>query len=312
MIVRVVRSGLVEAEHPVTAAAVDATGTVVGSFGSDLDRDFFGRSVIKPFQTLVSQRAGAALGVEQMAIATASHGGQPVHVAYVRRMLAEADLSEADLRCPPARPSSAAADRRRAAAGRTEAGAVFHGCSGKHAAMLRACRASDWSLEYTERDHPLHAEVMDRVSTATGRSVEPVGVDGCGVPTLRTDTIALARGYASLGRDSESSPVLEAIVRHVPLTSDGDRDEATIARWMPGFVKAGAAGCIAAVWAEGGIGFAAKAWTGSEVAATVALVGLMDRIGILSDHPHEQLADVLAPPVLGHGAPVGRYELVES
>ncbi|HUG74496.1 MAG TPA: asparaginase [Acidimicrobiia bacterium] len=312
MIVRVVRSGLVEAEHPVSAAAVDGTGNVLATFGADLDRDFFGRSVVKPFQTFVSQRAGAELGIEQTAIATASHGGQPLHVAFVRQMLAEADLSEVDLRCPPARPSTAGADRRWYGSGSLEPLRVFHGCSGKHAAMLRACRVSDWSLDYIDDDHPLHAEVMDIVSTATGRSVGPVGVDGCGVPTLRTDTVALARGYASLSGDTDFAPILEAIGRYTSLTSDGDRREAVIARWVPGFVKAGAAGCIAAAWSEGGVGFAAKAWTGDDTAATVALVGLMDRVGIVSDHQRDRLADVFSAPVLGGGVPVGRYELVAA
>jgi L-asparaginase II len=312
VIVRVVRSGLVEAEHPVSAAAVDGSGTVLGSFGVDLDRDFFARSVIKPFQTLVSQRAGAGLGMEQTAIASASHGGQPLHVAFVRGMLADVDLSEADLRCPPARPSAAAADRRWYGSGSLEPLRVFHGCSGKHAAMLRACRASDWSFDYTEDDHPLHAEVKDIVSNASGRSVDPVGIDGCGIPTLRTDTVALARSYAALGTDGAFASILEAVERYTSLTSDGDRREARIARWVPGFVKAGAAGCIAAVWSEGGVGFAAKAWTGDDTAAAIALVGLMDRMGIVADHQREQLADVLAVPVLGGGRPVGRYELVSA
>jgi L-asparaginase II len=294
----------------VSAAAVDRAGKVVASFGADLGRDFFGRSVIKPFQTFVSQRAGADLGMEQTAIASASHGAQPIHVAFVRRMLAEADLTEADLRCPPARPSTAAADRRWYGSGSLESLRVFHGCSGKHAAMLRACRASDWSSVYTEDDHPLHAEVMDIVSTASGRSVGPVGIDGCGVATLRTDTVSLARSYASLSADSEFASILEAIQRYPSLTADGDRREAEIARWVPGFVKAGAAGCIAAVWSESGVGFAAKAWTGDDTAAAVALVGIMDRVGIVADYQRDRLGDLFAAPVFGGGVPVGRYELV--
>lgn len=312
MIVRVVRSGLVEAEHPVSAAAVDGTGRVLASFGADLERVFFARSAIKPFQTFVSQRAGADLGTEQTAIASASHGGQPLHVAFVRQMLAEVDVSEADLRCPPARPSTSGADRRWYQSGSPEPRRVFHECSGKHAAMLRACRASDWSLDYTRDDHPLHTEVMDIVSTATGRSIGPVGVDGCGIPTLRTDPVALARGYASLGADSDFASILQAIGRYASLTADGERSEAVMARWIPGVVKAGAAGCIAATWSEGGVGFAAKAWTGDATAATVALVGLMDRVGIVSEYQRDRLTDVSAAPVLGGGVPVGRYELVAT
>lgn len=309
MIVRVRRSGLVEAEHPIAAAAVDRDGAVIDSFGSDLGRSFFARSAIKPFQTFISQRAGADLGTEQMAIASASHAGQPVHVAYVREMLDQVGLTPSDLRCPSGRPAAPAADQRLAVSGRTEPSTVFHMCSGKHAAMLRACKAQGWSLEYAAEGHPLHNEVVEIVTEASGRSVTPVGVDGCGVPTLRTDVVALARSFSRLAADDRFAPVLDAVRRYTPLTSDGWRRESEIARWVPSFVKAGAAGCVAAVWTEGGVGFAAKAWTGDETAASVALLTAIDRVGILSDHQQAALEALSAPPVMGKGAAVGRYEV---
>ena len=60
MIVGTVRSGLVEALHPVSAVAVDESGAVIASLGDDLDREFFLRSAPKALQATVSQRNGAA------------------------------------------------------------------------------------------------------------------------------------------------------------------------------------------------------------------------------------------------------------
>ena len=87
MQVAAIRSGLVEARHDVTVVAATPTG-VIESSGDTEDR-FFLRSTAKPFQAAVSQRFGAGLSTEQLAMAGASHGGQPVHIAYVREMLAE-------------------------------------------------------------------------------------------------------------------------------------------------------------------------------------------------------------------------------
>jgi L-asparaginase II len=309
--VEVGRSGLAEAVHPVAAAAVDSSGRVVDVFGVDVARDFYGRSTFKPFQAVVSQRNGADLGVEHLAVAASSHGGQPIHVSLVRSMLAEVGMSERDLMCPPARPTSPDADRLAAAAGSSLPEPVFHNCSGKHAAMIRACAARGWPLRYTAPGHTIHREVMDVVETATGRTVTPVGVDGCGIPTLRTDVTALARGFARLAVEPELREVAGAMARFPALTSDGERSEAEVSRWVPAVVKGGAMGCVAAAWPEAGLGFAAKAWTGDPTAAVVALVGMMDRLGLLSEHQRRRLEPVASPPVLGGGVPVGRYALVD-
>jgi L-asparaginase II len=312
VIVAETRSGLAEAVHPVSAVAVDATGRVLDSFGSDLERDFYARSAIKPFQAFVSQRNGADLAPEQLAMAMASHAGQPVHIAIVGDMLRGAGLSEEDLMCPPARPAGQSADLRWAAAGRLHRERVFHNCSGKHAAVLRACVAGGWSTSYLDQGHPFNQEVADIVERETGRPPGPAGVDGCGLPTLRTDVTALARGFARLVTRAEFREIAGVAARHAALTSDGDRAEAVVARWVPAVVKGGAMGCVGAGWIEGGIGFAAKAWSGNATAASVALVAIMDRAGILSIHQRAQLAAVASPRVLGGGEPVGAYELVVS
>ncbi|HLA66053.1 MAG TPA: asparaginase [Acidimicrobiia bacterium] len=309
MIVVSTRSGLVEAEHPVIGVAMDAAGTVIATLGGDdVDREFFMRSAAKPFQATVAQRSGAGLGIEQLAMASASHGGQPVHVALVRDMLAGVGLEEHHLVCPPDRPSSLSADRLWAGMGHLAPERVFHNCSGKHGAMLRACVASDWSLEYAAPDHPLQREIGEFVAEVTSRPVGPVGVDGCGIPTLRTDVTGLARAFARLVTDPDLRPVAEADARFGALTSDGERPEATLTRWFPGPVKGGALGCIGAGWLEGGIGFATKCWSGQPAPAVVGLVTLMDRVGILPHHPKEMLEELLAPAMLGGGRPVGHLE----
>ena len=312
MIVGSVRSGLVEARHPVAAAAVDSTGRVIATLGDDLEREFFLRSSPKPLQAAVLQRHGAALVPERLAVAAASHSAFPVHVAHVTAMLLEVGLDAGHLGCPPDRPLSPAADRVWASLGRTGAERIFHNCSGKHAAMLRACVARDWSLEYTGPDHPLQRSILAEASDAAGRTLEPTGIDGCGLPTLRCDVTGLARIFARLVTDPDYAEVTEAVARHTPLTVDGMRPEAVLARWVPSVVKGGLQGSLGLGLLEHGIGFAAKAWTGLSAAAVVGLIELMDRVGVVPEYQRSQLEAVARPEVLGGGRSVGSLRPIDT
>lgn len=303
-----VRSGLVEAVHDVTVVAV-ADGGVIESSG-ERDDPFFLRSAAKPFQATISQEFGAGLGLEQLAVACGSHGAEPVHVAHVRAMLADVGLDETHLLCPPSRPSAIGADRRLAAAGDSEPRRVFHNCSGKHAAMLRACVANDWPLTYTGPDHPLQQRNLAFVAESTGVDPTPVGVDGCGVPTLRCTVEGLARGFARFATDPRMAEAGEAMGRYPALTAAGGRNDTLLARWGSVNLKIGAMGCIG-VAHPAGIGIGVKCWSGIFEVAVMAAGLTMQRLGLLTDHPAAMLADVLAPPVLGGGRPVGAFEVLE-
>ena len=83
MLARVVRSGVTEARHEGAVAVVTPDGVVLASHG-DIDRPYYIRSSAKPFQAMAALTAGAAFEPEQLAVACASHGAQPIHVAYTR------------------------------------------------------------------------------------------------------------------------------------------------------------------------------------------------------------------------------------
>src|SRR5262244_3413519 len=100
ILVETTRGEMVESRHTGAAAVVDATGRVVRSWG-DIDAPVFARSAIKPLQALPLVETGAAdrfgLGNAELALACASHRGEPFHVETVRRWLARADLAPQDL-----------------------------------------------------------------------------------------------------------------------------------------------------------------------------------------------------------------------
>ncbi len=304
--IRTVRSGLTESLHDATVVASDASGTVLAAWG-DPDLAFFLRSAIKPFQATVAAEAGADLALEQMAVACASHSGFPVHLALVSSILEGAGLTEDALRCPPAWPLSERARDALVAAGRRRPLPLFHNCSGKHAAWLRACRATGWPEDgYLDPSHPLQRRVRQVVAEVTGEDPGPGGVDGCGAPTLRGTTRGLARGFARLTADARFAAAATAMHRYPSLVADDRRGDGRLGAWWGGPVKVGAAGLIAA--GRDGIGIAAKSHEGSASVALVALMEGIRRLALLPQVAWDALRDVARPPVLGGGRIVGSLE----
>jgi L-asparaginase II len=304
-----VRSGLAETHHDVACIAVDPDGAVLFASG-DVDRPLFYRSAVKPFQALAGMRVGLQLPDEHLALACASHGGHPVHLAIVEQILHDHGLSEHDLRIQPDMPLSNTARQLQCEAGRRTPRALFHNCSGKHAGWLAACTLAGWdTTTYLDPSHPLQRSVVDIVADVTGVDPGPLGIDGCGAPTLRGTVAGLARGFSRLTTDRELEPIASAMTRFGALVADNVRADGRIGVDWGGPSKVGAAGLIGLC--RQGIGIAARSIDGDDAVAAAAALEVADRLGMLPRGSAEWLTRVRNPPVLGGGLPVGALELVE-
>lgn len=307
VLAEVVRSGRVEARHEGSVAAVGADGAVLASWG-DVERAYFFRSSAKPFQALVCQEAGAGLLPEYLAVACASHSGQPVHAAIVRAMLAEVGLGEEALRCPPAWPYAEAARDRLHAEGHRRPQRIWHNCSGKHAAMLRACLDQGWPTDsYTGPDHPLQQRIAALLADLTGQQVGPPGVDECGVPVFPVTTLGLARAYARLAVEERLRPVAVAMHRFPALTADAGRLAARLATWLNAAAKGGAEANMG-VAIFGRMGVAAKCWDGSFRGLGVGMLEALRQLGVLVGSADQHLTEAARPSLFGGGRPVGNVE----
>ncbi|HEU4895332.1 MAG TPA: asparaginase, partial [Acidimicrobiia bacterium] len=90
----------------------------------------------------------------------------------------------------------------------------------------------------------------------------------------------------------------------VGANGEGDTE---IAIALDAAAKGGAAGCVGVALA-GRLGVAAKSWDGLGPVANLAAVSALDQLGALSPTAVAALEPVLAPGVLGGGAPVGSLE----
>ena len=90
VLVKVLRGALVESRHRGSVAVSDAGGCLALALG-DVERPVFPRSAIKAIQALQLVESGAAarygFGDGELALACASHGGEPEHVSTAERML---------------------------------------------------------------------------------------------------------------------------------------------------------------------------------------------------------------------------------
>lgn len=310
MLAHTVRSELTESRHRGSAIAVDAAGRVLLEYGEP-DRPIFYRSAIKPLQAMVALRAGVPLSPEEVAVMCSSHSGLPVHIALVRKILADVGLTPDALQTPVDWPLGATAAAAVRAAGYVRPRRIWHNCSGKHAGWLAACRRAGWNhATYRAPDHPAQVMTLEIVRDATGLDPTPTGIDGCGAPTLRGSIRGLAAAFARLSSDPEFAAAAVPTHRFPGLVGGNDRPETKLAAWWDGPMKAGAQGLLGA--GRHGVGVAVRSEAGSVEIAVIAMIAVLRHLELLSAAAVDALTAIATPAVLGHGEPVGTIQPVMS
>ncbi|MGI8576563.1 MAG: asparaginase [Nocardioidaceae bacterium] len=278
----VVRSDFVEGHHRGSVVALDADGAVDWRIG-DGESPIYPRSCNKPIQAVGMLHCGLDLGGELLALACASHSGEPFHIEGVRRILAGAGLDESALRTPPDLPLDDEAKSSYVRSGR-EPAPIMMNCSGKHAAMLATCVANGWPLDdYRAPSHPLQIALAETFRRLTGEAIQSVGVDGCGAPLFSTSLVGLAHAFRALVLAQAGSPerrIAEAITAYPEFVSGSARDEAALLRAIPGAIgKAGAEACYAVALADGRA-VTLKIEDGHPRARSVVMAAALRRIGV--------------------------------
>jgi L-asparaginase II len=296
VLVEVVRGALVESRHCGAVAVADAVGRAVLALG-DVEHPVYPRSAIKPLQALPLIESGAAdrfgFGAEELALACASHSGEPGHVETATRMLARAGLDPSALKCgahwPIHQPSAQALARSGG-----HASALHNNCSGKHAGFLcTACVIGADRASYIEPAHPVQREVKATLENLAGATLtqDVCAIDGCSVPTWAMPLPALARAFARFVSGQGLGPArAQAAARLRAACADKPWHVAGTGRFCTEimqafgarlFVKTGAEGVHCAALPEQGLGIAVKCDDGAGRAAEVMMAAMVARF--LSD-----------------------------
>lgn len=303
VLAEVVRSGFVEGRHRGSLVVLAADGSVDWSLG-DVTAPVFPRSTNKPMQAAAVLRAGLDLSGERLALAAASHSGEPFHLDLVRTMLAEHGLTADHLQTPADLPLDPEEAEAYLASGRVRDRLTMN-CSGKHTAMLAACALNGWPLAtYLDEVHPLQQLVADGVRTASGEDVAHVGTDGCGAPLLSLSLTGLARAFRHFVMAEPGSPerqVADAMRAHPEYVAGTRRPDTWLMQALPGTLSKMGAEAVQALALPDGRALAFKIDDGATrtlgpvLARTLRLMGL--------DAP--VLTRLEDAPLLGGGARVG-------
>jgi len=301
--VDVLRGDTVESRHRVHGAVVASDGHLVGA-ARNAKLNTMWRSCAKPFQVLPFLTSGGfdqlGWGDEELALACASHGGEPEHVTIAARMLESIGLEEGDLACGPHEAFSVRGVKYARQNGITWS-RLHNNCSGKHAAMLGRAFTAGWPTNGYERvTHRVQQSCLAEVASWTGVSVDdmPLGVDGCGVTVMALPLDRMARAYgrwalAIATGDEFPARTANAIRAHPHLLGGTDRFDTALVEETSGKIisKVGAEGVHCAAIPEMGIGVAIKVEDGATRAQHIALLKALRLIGALPPDLPPRLAE---------------------
>ncbi|WP_310072257.1 asparaginase [Phyllobacterium sp. 1468] len=293
VLVEVFRGETVESRHRGAVIVTDGDGRIVFSLG-DMERPTFPRSAIKAIQALPLVESGAAdaygFGNEELAMACASHSGEPQHVAKAADMLGRAGLDVSALECGSHWPAQQPVLIALAKSGQ-EPTPLHNNCSGKHAGFLCTCRHLGIETQgYSALGSPEQDMVRDAMESVTGapHTLDRCGTDGCSIPTYAIPLRNLAHGFARMATGVGLEPARAAAARRLvdaamaaPYYVAGTHRACTVLMEVAPnriFVKGGAEGVYAGALPELGLGIAIKCDDGNARASEAIIATVLARI----------------------------------
>ena len=323
--VLVTRGTHVESRHLVHAAIFDAHHGLIAT-ARNPNEVVPWRSCAKPFQLMPLIAADGieklGWGDDQIALACASHGGEPEHVAIASQMLLDLGLEEGDLACGPHDPMA-----RRGAKFLRDSGLsptrLHNNCSGKHAAMLARAKLAKWPTQDYERlGHQVQDSCLGTVAAWTGVPREKVGcaVDGCGVVVFILPLDGMAGAYARLARDARAGAEIPARITSAMstrpfLVGGTDRFDTVLMEETDGRVlsKIGAEGVHSAAVLDRGIGIALKVEDGATRAQYPALLRILQWLDVLPEAMPQRLVEFATPRIRNtRGECVGEVHVIAA
>ncbi len=319
-LVEVRRGAITESRHRGHVVAVEPDANIVSYAGAPENVTFL-RSSAKPFQALPLLVSGAAdrfgFTDQEIALACASHSGEPIHTELAASMLNKIGLGPEALKCGVHEPFSPEVARELRASGE-QPNVLQNNCSGKHVGMLALAQYLGAATEnYDSPENPVQRAIADVISEFCGIKVEDlaIGIDGCGVPVFGITVKAMALAYSRLVSplpefDKPTRDACQRIIRVMSaypelIGGTSERLDTEIMRAAPGRVisKVGAEGVYTAgiapceEWPRG-LGLALKIEDGDDHRARpTVVIEALRQLGVLRDESLEAVARYAFFPV---------------
>jgi len=312
VIASVWRGEQMESSHLGHVAVVDASGTLLYSYGNP-HRPTFARSTWKPLQAIPVVETGAAdrLGFDasNLAICCGSHNGEQNQCDCALKILDKVGLTEAELHCGPDKPYLDE-DYQKLILAHKRLSPIYSNCSGKHAGMLAtAVHQQEDVSTYTHLTHPVQQRILRVISEMTDVPAEQiyVGIDGCSAPTHQVPLANLALSYARLAQpDGLPAPrraaierIVAAMLKHPEMVGGHQRYTTHLMKAYAGRLigKDGAEGVFCIGDLQHGLGIAIKIEDGNKNVIQAVVNAILRQLGFDLGGPFEQLQDYTEPPI---------------
>jgi L-asparaginase II len=329
-LVEITRGAMAESLHRGFIAVIDADGEVIASLGKTETRTWY-RSAAKPFQTIPILVSGAAehyqFTNQELAVISASHSGENIHLEAVNSILRKIGLGEEDLLCGAHPPFDAAAANQFQAEDHPPR-VLHNNCSGKHAGMLAFAKfIGEPTASYIDPQHPIQRQIRIVLARFADVPVDEIAiaVDGCSAPVFGLSVEAMARSYAQLVgvRHTDIEPELAAGAERIvdSMTEFPEMVGGSHGRLDTDLMRASRGQIVSKVGAEGvhllgvrpcqryptGVGIAIKIEDGdTRRARDPVVIETLRQLGLLDNGQLTQLAPYRQPTVFNHrGLEVG-------
>ncbi len=202
-LVEVRRGSITESRHRGHIVVIEPDGNIVNYLGAPHTVTFL-RSSAKPLQALPLLTSGAAerfgFTDQEVALACASHNGEPIHTELAASMLQKIGLGPEALKCGIHEPYSLEVAGKLRLQGQSP-NVLQNNCSGKHVGMLAAALQLGAPVEnYHRAENPVQMAIADAMSQFSDVAVTDmvVGIDGCAAPVFGITMNAIALAYATV------------------------------------------------------------------------------------------------------------------
>jgi L-asparaginase II len=233
---------------------------------------------------------------KELAIASASHGGEAYHIECVDAWLKKLELSYLDLECGVHPPSHLESSYKLIKAG-IEFSSLHNNCSGKHTGMLCVAKQlNEPTLGYSKVSHKVQKLVKATIEELIDYSIpqNSYGIDGCSIPTWAIPIDKFALGLARYAdEDLANKKLVEATQAIFTACVDNPDYIAGTERFCTllmrecekkVLIKTGAEGVMAAIIKHPRpLGIAIKCLDGTTRAAEAVLAFLLNKYGVLPD-----------------------------
>ncbi|RUT28930.1 asparaginase [Paenibacillus zeisoli] len=323
VLVQEFRAGILECAHSGHISIVNEKGNVIYSAG-DPDFTAFTRSSAKPFQAIPAVRAGVTrhyqLTREEVAIMTASHRSQEVHVETLERLSGKIGIEEHCLVCAPSLPLDEIAKEEllRSNGHRRR---LFHNCSGKHFGVLAYAKMMDYPVQgYDKLEHPVQQEILTTLASFAEMKREEIGLgtDGCGFPVFALPLSSLAMAYLKLACPDliKDEATREAVIQitgamntHPVLVGGTDRVDSILLEDSNIVAKGGFKGVYCFSLKKERLGVALKILDGSEEEWGLVVLRILEQLNYKNQATLERMRTAFSKDIFNDaGRKVGYAE----